>query len=185
MTKCSAWLMAAIILLVCLPSVRADSPRTPNLVILLADDLGYGDVGCYGHPTIRTPNLDRMATEGLKLTQFYAWCYCTPSRAALLTGRLPVRSGLNRVLGPQVAGGIQPGEITLAEALKARGYATICIGKWHLGHRPAYLPDAARVRSLSRHPLQQRHGPGQVAVSRRFPSCGTRRSSSSRPCRRR
>ena len=107
---------------------------------MLADDLGYGDLGCYGHPTIRTPNLDRMAAEGLKFTQYYAWCYCTPSRAALLTGRLPVRSGLNRVLGARSNGGIPDGETTLAQALKARGYATMCIGKWHLGHHRGFLP---------------------------------------------
>ena len=69
-------------------------------MILLADDLGYGDLGCYGHPTIRTPHLDRMAAQGIKLTQFYAAHLCTPSRAALLTGRLPIRSGLNHVLFP-------------------------------------------------------------------------------------
>jgi arylsulfatase A-like enzyme len=119
---------------------RADATRPPNVVILLADDLGYGDLGCYGHPTIQTPNLDRMATEGMRFTQYYAWCYCTPSRAALLTGRLPVRSGLNRVLGPKSAGGISDHEITLAQALKARGYAAMCIGKWHLGHHPQFLP---------------------------------------------
>jgi arylsulfatase len=121
-------------------SVRAAETPLPSIVILLADDLGYGDLGCYGHPTIRTPSLDRMATEGVKLTQYYAWCYCTPSRAALLLGRLPVRSGLNRVLGPGSTGGIPDGEITLAAALKARGYATMCIGKWHLGHHPRFLP---------------------------------------------
>lgn len=114
--------------------------EAPNIVIVLADDLGYGDLGCYGHPTIRTPNLDRMAAEGMKLTQFYAWAYCSPSRAALLTGRLPVRSGLNRVLGARSTGGIPDSERTLAAALKARGYATMCIGKWHLGHLPRYLP---------------------------------------------
>ena len=109
-------------------------------MILLADDLGYGDLGCYGHPTIRTPHLDRMAAEGMKLTQYYAAPMCTPSRAALLTGRLPIRSGLNQVLYPASTGGIPDDEITLAEALKARGYATMCIGKWHLGHLPQYLP---------------------------------------------
>ena len=114
--------------------------RAPNIVILLADDLGYGDLGCYGHPTIRTPNLDRMAAEGMKLTQYYAAPKCTPSRAALLTGRLPIRSGLNQVLFPTSNGGIPDEEITLAEALKTRDYATICIGKWHLGHLPQYLP---------------------------------------------
>lgn len=113
----------------------------PNVVILLADDLGYGDLGCYGHPTIRTPNLDRMAAEGMKLTQFYsAASLCTPSRAALLTGRLPVRSGLTGVLFPFSRSGLPRGEITLAGSLKARGYATMCVGKWHLGHEPEFLP---------------------------------------------
>ncbi len=121
-------------------SLQAGEPPAPNIVIMIADDLGYGDLGCYGHPTIRTPHLDRMAAEGIKLSQFYAAHLCTPSRAALLTGRLPIRSGLNVVLFPNSTGGIPDGEITLAEALKARGYATLCIGKWHLGHLPAYLP---------------------------------------------
>jgi arylsulfatase A len=121
-------------------SVRAEETPLPSIVILLADDLGYGDLGCFGHPTIRTPHLDRMAAEGVKFTQYYAWCYCTPSRAALLLGRLPVRSGLNRVLGARSTGGIPDGETTLGEALKARGYATMCIGKWHLGHHPRFLP---------------------------------------------
>lgn len=117
----------------------------PNVVILLADDLGYGDLGCFGHPTVRTPNLDKMAAEGMKFTNFYSAApVCTPSRAALLTGRLPVRSGMAsdqyRVLFQDSTGGLPPSEITLAEALKEKGYATICIGKWHLGHRPQYLP---------------------------------------------
>ncbi len=129
----AAWAAAPV-------SARAGDVRAPNLVILFADDLGYGDLGCYGHPTIRTPNLDRMAAEGLKLTQYYAMPVCTPSRAALLTGRLPIRNGLNRVLFPNSTGGIPSEEITLAEALKERGYATMCIGKWHLGHLPPYLP---------------------------------------------
>ena len=129
-----------MVTLAALTSARAASPAAPSIVILLADDLGYGDLGCYGHPTIRTPNVDRMAAEGLRFTQYYAWCYCTPSRAALLTGRLPVRSGLNRVLGPSSTGGISHGEITLGQALKSRGYATMCIGKWHLGHHAEFLP---------------------------------------------
>ncbi len=117
----------------------------PNIVIIFADDLGYGDLGCFGHPTIRTPNLDRMAAQGAKLTQFYsAASVCTPSRAALLTGRLPIRSGMcsdkRRVLFPNSGGGLPAGEITIAEALKTKGYATACVGKWHLGHLPQYLP---------------------------------------------
>ena len=120
--------------------LNAGEVRSPNFVILLADDLGYGDLGCYGHPTICTPNLDRMAVEGMKFSQYYAAHLCTPSRAALLTGRLPIRSGLNVVLYPTSTGGIPDDEITLAEALRSHDYATMCIGKWHLGHLPAYLP---------------------------------------------
>jgi len=123
----------------------ARAARLPNVVILFADDLGYGDLGCYGHPTIRTPHLDRMAREGMRFTDFYSGApVCTPSRAALLTGRLAVRSGMasdtRRVLFPNSAGGLPADEITIAEALKRRGYATACIGKWHLGHLPQYLP---------------------------------------------
>jgi arylsulfatase A-like enzyme len=126
-------------------TVVAAAEPPPNIIIIFADDLGYGDLGCYGHPSIRTPNLDRMAAEGLRFTDFYAAAsVCTPSRAALLTGRLPVRSGMcsdrRRVLFPDSAGGLPAEEITVAEALKARGYATGCIGKWHLGHLPEFLP---------------------------------------------
>lgn len=109
----------------------------PNVVIIYADDLGYGDLGCYGSPVIRTPNLDRMAAEGLRFTDFYSGAeVCTPSRAALLTGRYPIRSGMSspkRVLFHNSKGGLPSGEITIAEALKEKGYATMHIGKWHLG----------------------------------------------------
>lgn len=111
--------------------------RAPNVVIIFADDLGYGDLGCYGHPSIRTPNLDRMAAGGLRFTDFYVAAeVCTPSRAALLTGRYPLRSGMagaRRVLFPNSKGGLPREEITIAEALKAKGYATAHVGKWHLG----------------------------------------------------
>ena len=119
--------------------------RPPNFVIILADDLGYGDLGCYVHPSIRTPNLDRMAAEGLRFTDFYSTAeVCTPSRAALLTGRYPVRSGMcgekRRVLWTFAQSGLPQEEITLAEALQARGYATAHIGKWHLGRLPQFNP---------------------------------------------
>src|SRR5689334_4291888 len=120
------------------PLTAAELP--PNVVILLADDMGYGDLGCYGHPSIRTPHLDRMACEGMKFTNFYAAApVCTPSRAALLTGRLAVRSGMasdtQRVLFPDSTGGLPASEITLAELLKEKGYATACVGKWHLDRK--------------------------------------------------
>lgn len=118
--------------------------RPPNIVVIFADDLGYGDLGCYGSPVIRTPHLDRMAAEGLRFTDFYSASeVCTPSRAALLTGRLPIRSGMcgnRRVLFPNSAGGLPPSEITIAEALRERGYATMHIGKWHLGIHPGSTP---------------------------------------------
>ena len=116
----------------------------PNVVVIFCDDLGYGDLACYGHPTIATPNLDRMAAEGLRATQFYvAASVCTPSRAALMTGRLPVRTGMcgnRRVLFPDSIGGLAPSETTIAEMLRHAGYRTHMVGKWHLGHRPEYLP---------------------------------------------
>ncbi len=117
----------------------------PNIVILFADDLGYGDLGCFGHPTINTPNLDRMAQEGMKMTQFYVGApVCSPSRGALITGRLPVRTGLygnpSGVFFPNDKNGIPEEEITIAEAVKKAGYATACYGKWHLGHLPEFLP---------------------------------------------
>ncbi|GAP68519.1 arylsulfatase A [Bacteroidales bacterium 6E] len=132
------------------PGVKASGPlkvpeRQPNFIVIFADDMGYGDLGVYGNPTIRTPHLDQMAFEGQKWTSFYvAAPVCTPSRAGLLTGRLPVRSGMcsdtRRVLFPNSQGGLPPTEITIAKALKSNGYHTAAIGKWHLGHQSPYLP---------------------------------------------
>lgn len=115
-------------------SLLAQQRRRPNFVVILADDLGYGDLSSFGHPTIRTPNIDRMAVEGMKFTSFYtAASVCTPARIGLLTGRYPVRSGLTRTLYPREEYGIADTEITLADALRDAGYATACIGKWGLG----------------------------------------------------
>lgn len=113
----------------------------PNFVIIFCDDLGYADVGCYGAKGFETPNLDRMAAEGMRFTDFYvAAPSCTPSRAALLTGCYPQRIGLPGVLNPKDKIGINSREQTLAELLKPLGYATACYGKWHLGHHRQFLP---------------------------------------------
>ena len=118
-----------------------NATTSPNVVIIFLDDVGYGDLGTYGHPTIRTPHMDRMAAEGVKLTGFYAAApSCSPSRAGLLTGRYPVRAGILWALGPEEENGLPAEEWTLAEALNERGYRTSAIGKWHLGSWPGLLP---------------------------------------------
>ncbi len=116
-------------------------PEPPNFILIFTDDQGYRDIGCFGSTTIRTPNLDRMAREGMRFTDFYsASSVCSPSRAALLTGSYPPRAGVTRVLFPRDRVGLHPGELTVAEVLREKGYATACIGKWHLGHHPEFLP---------------------------------------------
>jgi arylsulfatase A len=124
---------------------KGNAAEKPNFVVIFCDDLGYGDIGAFGNPSIRTPNLDRMAEEGQRWTNFYVGAsVCTPSRAALLTGRLPVRNGMmsarRRVLFPDSTGGLPKSEVTIAEALKTEGYATAAVGKWHLGHLKQHLP---------------------------------------------
>lgn len=121
------------------------SASPPNFIVIFTDDLGYGDLSCFGHPTINTPHLDRMAYEGQKWTQFYvADPVCTPSRAGLMTGRYPIRNGMTSakrgVFFPDSKGGLPHGEVTIAEVLKQKNYATAAVGKWHLGHLPHFLP---------------------------------------------
>ena len=152
MSHTSVWAIALLMaLLMALPASAANrvastaSVKPPNVVIFFADDLGYGDLGSFGHPYIRTPNIDTLAANGQRWTDFYvAAAVCSPSRAALLTGRLPVRSGLYgntiRVYFPDEPGGLPQSEVTLAEALKDNGYATGMFGKWHLGDAPHALP---------------------------------------------
>jgi uncharacterized sulfatase len=119
---------------------RAAPGRTPNIIILLADDLGYGDIACFGNPKFKTPNLDRMAEEGARLTQFNTPApFCAPTRASLMTGRYPFRCGLTANPAPDFGGqytelGLPTSEITLAQLFHGAGYATGMIGKWHLGH---------------------------------------------------
>jgi len=121
--------------------MAAVSGRKPNLIVVLADDLGYGDLGVFGNGVIRTPNIDRMAAEGVRLTTFYASAnVCTPSRAGLLSGRYPIRTGLARdVIRQTDKHGLPLSEITIAEALRP-DYATALVGKWHLGHVAPFWP---------------------------------------------
>ncbi|WP_295986369.1 sulfatase [uncultured Algibacter sp.] len=115
--------------------------QKPNIVYIFADDLGYGDLSCYVAKDINTPNIDQIAKQGIKFTEFYsASSVCSPSRAALLTGRYPQRMGINTVFFPESFTGIPDTEITIPEILKEKGYATGIVGKWHLGHHYQYLP---------------------------------------------
>lgn len=116
--------------------------RDPNFIIIFTDDQGYADLGCFGSKTIKTPHLDQLAKEGMMLTDFHVPSpVCTPSRAGLLTGCYPKRVGLHRhVIFPPNKYGLHPDELTIADHLKANGYATACVGKWHLGHTPETLP---------------------------------------------
>lgn len=141
-------LIFACLLITLHTSAQASRHDAPNIIIIFADDLGYGDLGCYGHPTIETPYIDQMAEEGMRFTQFYVGGnVCTPSRAALLTGRLPIRFGMagsktRDVLAPTSALGLPQSEITIARALKAKDYKTGIIGKWHLGTAPQFMPNS-------------------------------------------
>ena len=112
----------------------------PNIVLIFIDDMGYGDIGPFGSTKNRTPNLDRMAREGMKLTSFYAAPVCSVSRAQVMTGCYGQRVSIPGVFGPGSAAGINKNERTVAELMKVQGYATICLGKWHLGDQPEYLP---------------------------------------------
>jgi arylsulfatase A len=121
-----------------LPARAVELP--PNIVIIFIDDMGYADIGPFGATQQKTPNLDRMAAEGMKLTSFYAAPVCSVSRAQLLTGCYGARISVPGVFGPANRNGLHPAEHTIADRLKERGYATMCIGKWHVGDQPEFLP---------------------------------------------
>ena len=127
-------------LLLCCNAIAA--PKKPNIILILIDDQGYYDLGCYGATEIKTPRIDAMAKEGVRFTDYYAAApICSPSRAGLLTGCYPRRVGNHIwVHRADSATGIHPDELTLPELLKANGYATACIGKWHLGFQQPFLP---------------------------------------------
>jgi arylsulfatase A len=123
-------------------AATAQAGAKPNFIFINIDDMGYADIGPFGSTINRTPNLDRMAREGRRLTSFYAAPVCSPSRASLMTGCYPKRClPIPHVLFPNGATGLSPGEVTLAEVLKPEGYATAIVGKWHLGDQPEFLPN--------------------------------------------
>ncbi|MBI1246797.1 sulfatase-like hydrolase/transferase [bacterium] len=140
--------LPTVLLVACVAVVLLGSPRQahaqlskPNIVIIFIDDMGYGDVGFNGATVPKTPNLDEMAKEGMKFTDFYVGCpVCSGSRTALMTGCHYQRLNVAPVLFPNSKQGLHPDEVTLADMLKGAGYATACIGKWHLGHLPPCLP---------------------------------------------
>ena len=138
---CVASAVSAFLLFLSAALRAADaSAEKPNIVLIFVDDLGYGDVSPFGNKTVKTPHLEKMAAEGMKFTSFYATPVCSMSRACLLTGSYNARVSIPGVLFPASKIGLNPNEITLAEIVKPQGYATICIGKWHLGHREPFLP---------------------------------------------
>ena len=120
---------------------QSASARAPNFIIIFCDDMGYANIGPFGAEGYQTPHLDRVAEEGIKFTDFYVGrSFCSPSRAALMTGCIPTRVGVGGNFGPRSTTGLNPDEMTIADVLKQKGYATACFGKWHLGHLPKFLP---------------------------------------------
>ncbi|QEG02402.1 Arylsulfatase [Stieleria maiorica] len=138
MNRLASFLCA--LLIVCGLSVAAETTQQPNLIVILEDDLGYGDLGCYGVLDLATPHIDRMAEEGMKFTSFYVSPVCSPTRASLMTGCIAQRVGIGGVLFPRNNHGLNPEEKTLPELLKEQGYATAIIGKWHLGNQATFHP---------------------------------------------
>lgn len=137
----------ALLLFVCLVSLQlpngsfaAEPSPPPNIVLIFIDDMGYGDIGPFGNTKVKTPHLDTFASEGMKFTSFYATPVCSMSRTCLMTGCYNARVSIPGVLFPASKIGLHPDEITVAEVLKQKGYATTCIGKWHLGHHQPFLP---------------------------------------------
>ncbi len=145
-TRILPWIIWTVLLLPSCQKTKSSNQdeRPPNFILIMADDLGYGGIGCFGNEEIQTPHLDRMASEGIKFTNYYAnSTVCTPTRAAMMTGRYQQRSGMEGVIyvrGKTRDLGMAPSEVTIAEALKERGYATGIMGKWHLGYKKEFFP---------------------------------------------
>ncbi|TWU44802.1 Arylsulfatase [Rubripirellula tenax] len=139
---CLLIVCSCLLVIIAISDANAAAPteRKPNAIVILADDLGYGDLSCYGADDIATPSIDRMASEGMKFNSFYVSPVCSPTRAALMTGSHSTRVGIGGVLFPRNSHGLNPDEITLPELLRGQGYATAIIGKWHLGNQDMFQP---------------------------------------------
>ena len=140
-------ILSSVLILTFLFACSNQTSSKPNFIVIFCDDLGYGDIGCFGSTVHRTPNIDSIAENGMRLTSFYSTSgVCTPSRASLMTGCYPRRVNMHQdhnelcVLFPVGKKGLNPDEVTLADVLQQAGYATACIGKWHLGDQPEFLP---------------------------------------------
>ncbi len=143
MSSFRVWSLVFCLAIVASSTTTAVAAEKPNFIIVFCDDQGYQDLGCFGSPNIKTPNVDRLAKEGVRFTDFYsAYCVCSASRASLLTGSYQPRISMRGVLGPHTKTGLHPDEITIADMLKTKGYATACVGKWHVGDTPETLPAA-------------------------------------------
>jgi arylsulfatase A-like enzyme len=147
----------------CASSSQQAPTQRPNIILIVTDDQGWADVGCYGATNFATPNLDRLAREGVRFTDFYvAQPVCSASRAAILTGCYPNRIGIDGALGPSSKHGLSARETTLAELCRQRGYATAAFGKWHLGHRPEFLPTRHGFERFRGIPYSNDMGPGHA-----------------------
>jgi arylsulfatase A len=168
--------LALAVLFIVATNLLAQEKRPPNIIHLLADDVGYDDFSCFGSKVISTPNIDKLAKNGKKLASFYAPnSYCTPSRAAMLTGCYAQRVGLVKVLFPNDKVGLHPSELTIANLLRRLGYRTALIGKWHLGHLPQFQPTRYGFDLYLGIPYPNDHGPERLTftepkVTRGFPS---------------
>ncbi len=185
-------LVVCMISFITIPAIQTtfagDPSRPPNIVIIFTDDQGYGDVGCYGAKGLTTPNLDRMAREGMRFTDFYvAQPVCSSSRTALLTGCYPNRLGIVGALGPRDRHGIHDDEMTLGELCKSRDHATAIFGKWHLGHHPQFLPLRHGFDEYLGLPYSNDMWPNHPTAGKQFPELplieGTSRSRPQIPIR--
>jgi arylsulfatase len=149
------WFAALPVLVTCLLGMTAQAQQKPNIVVMMTDNQGYGDLNIYGGVRADTPSIDRLASEGIQFMDFQVEPGCTQTRAAFMTGRMPIRSGTDMFGTPGQPGGLHPKEVTIAELMKGAGYATANYGKWHLGEFHERFPAHAGFRRMVWHRQHQ------------------------------